>query len=292
MRSFDRSDTTDVDKACMKKYGHPFLKPYRDGDEHRLFLPMRQFGTFIVYHRYACYKGQRHCHAHPCYCYQNGRICKDCAPLNTTVFYDLHVPIDPERFSEMKHVLMHECRLSMIQIYNWLSFWLHDVFPKRFSYEETTPIFFHYTDTWIYEYTQTSYRFMFLLYDFLKKKTFQKIYIDLRYNHKPAFVVHSRDSVCIRTIMALMKWSLEVYGTDRYITSCQTQMRKYYTVFTTSYDETHDCFSRYWKKMFDVCVSQVRDEVAYRPGMAGMIDAQDDFHARVINTHSYLPSLR
>lgn len=273
----------DADEAHGKKFGHPFLKPYEDGDEYRFFLPERKYGEFIVYHRYTHYQGQPYCTAHPCYCYQGGYLCPTCAPLNTTSFHDLQIPIDPERFVELTHTLKDECQMSRAQVYNWLSFWVLDVFTKRFSYDSTTPVFFQYCHYSLSDKIRTPFSFMSFLFDLLKKKTHQKKYEELKYGSKASLVIDSSnpERVRIRTLKALLKWSIEIYRKEKYIIGCETHMKHRYSVFTSASHDDHDRFRKYWKQQWDVCISQVRDEVAYRPGNIGMMCASDDFHTRV-----------
>ena len=268
-----------LNEKHMKKFGHPFLKPYEPGDEHRFFLPERSYDDYIVYHRYTIYKTQMKCSATLCYCYQSGSICPTCAPLNTSWLFDLKVPLDPERFTTMKTILHRECGLSTAQIYNWLSFWIHDVISKRFSYDVSTPYFFHYRSSTLQDKIRTPYSFMGFLYTFLKNKEFQKRFTDFnfRWGDKPSFERVSDDVVCIRTVKALVKWSLEVYKHDGYIIQCRTNYRKYISMFTRSSHQDYDCFSRRLKKQFDVCLHQIREEVAYRPGMVGMLSTQEEF---------------
>jgi len=249
-----------VDERSMKKFGHPFRKPYEDGDEHRFFLPERQYGEFIVYHRYTHYQGSSHCTTHPCYCYQGGHLCWMCAPLNTTSFYDLKVPIDPERFSELKRILQDECQLSTAQMYNWLSFWMHDIFPKRYSYDTMTPVFFEYRQYTLSDKIRTNYAFMSFLFDLLKTKTNKKKYKELNYGNKASFEIDpsNADRVKIRTLKALLKWSIEVYRQDTYIIGCETSKKHCYSVFTYSSHDDHDRFRKYWKQRFDTCTSKIR----------------------------------
>lgn len=266
-----------MDERCMKKFGHPFRKPYEDGDEHRYFLPERQYGEFIVYHRYTHYEGQPHCTAHPCYCYQGGNLCWMCAPLNTTSFYDLEVPIDPERFLELTRMLKDECRMSSVKMYNWLSFWMYDIFPKRYSYGLDVPMFFRCRR--LYDKIQTNYAFMSLLFDFVKRKKFIMKYEEFDYDDKASFVNLSHDSVNIRTLLSLVKWSIIIYSQNKYIIECQTSKKHCFSVFTYSSHQDHDRFRNMHKQQFDTCVSQIRDEVAYRPGKTGMVDACDHFQS-------------
>jgi hypothetical protein len=264
----------------MRKFGHPFLKPYEDGDEDRFFLPERTYGEFIVYHRYTHYRGQPHCTAHPCYCYQGGNLCRMCAPLNTTSFYDLEIPIDPERFVQLTRTLKDECQLSTAQIYNWLSFWIHDVFPRRFSHDTTTPVFFQFRQYTLSDKIRTPFSFMSFLLDLLKIKIHKKKYKELNYRSKAPFEIDpsNADRVKIRTLKALLKWSIEIYRHDKYIVGCETHVKHCYSLFTSSCDDDHDRFKKYWKRQYDASVSLVRDEVAYRPGNIGMMSACDDFH--------------
>lgn len=270
-----------LDEECMKKYGHPFLKPYETGDEHRFFLPERSCGAggYMVYHRYKHYEGQTTCHAYLCYCSQGGRICPTCAPLNTTTFFDLDVPLDVERFLHMKRVLQEECRMSDTQIYNWLSFWMRDVIPKRYSHDLSTPIFFSYCVYSLRQKIDTPYSFMSFLYEFVHKKHFKKGYGEFMYDQKASFVKVSHDSVKIRTVKALIKWSIDVYSHNSFIIRCETCVKKgrCSSVFWHSSDAQYDRSLQQWKKRFKACITQIRDEVAYRPGKVGMCDARNDF---------------
>lgn len=276
-----RSSRYDLDEVHMKKFGHPFLKPYEDGDEDRFFMPERTYGEFIVYHRYTYYhKGQPHCSARPCYCYQGGNLCRMCAPLNTTSFYDLEIPIDPERFGQLTCMLRDECQMSIAQVYNWLSFWVHDVFSKMFSYGPTTPIFFQYHQYTLSDKIRSPFSFMSFLFDLLNIKTHKKKYKELNYGSKASFEIYpsNTDRVKIRTLKALLKWSIDVYRHDKYIIGCETHVKHCYSLFTSSCDDDHDRFKKYWKRQYDASVSRIRDEVAYRPGKIGMMSACDDFH--------------
>lgn len=273
-----------LDEQCIKKYGHPFLKPYEQGDEHRFFLPERAFGEFIVYHRYKHYSGQKTCHAHHCYCYQGGNICKTCAPLNTTSFYDLAVPIDGERFGHMQNILRDDCGMSTIQIYNWLAYWIHDIIPKRYSCDSSTPIFYRLYRRYITIKISTPYSFMSFLYEFVSNKHFKKQYKEFRYDTKPSLVNVSDNSVKIRTVKALFKWSIDIYSHNRYIVRCETCLKKGHcgSMFWSSSDIIYDRFSQQWKNRFEACLSQIQNEVAYRPGKIGMMCARDDFERQFL----------
>lgn len=266
-----------VDDLHMKKFGHVFDKPYEVGDEHLFFCPEKQHDGYIVYHRYKHYEGKPTCYAYACYCHQGGNICSVCAPLNTTSFLDIKVPIDVERFMSMKNILRDECHMTKDQVYNWLSFWLYDILPKRYSHQR--PIFFYYYRSSFYNQISTPYSFLSFLYNFVSKRQFKKKYGELAYDTKPSFLKISDDRVQIRTLKALFKWSIEVYSQNRYIIDFDTQMnrRKSFTVFRCSSDSQHDRSSRRWKQIFDTCVVQIRDEVAFRPGKIGMTSACEHF---------------
>lgn len=269
-----------LDNTHMKKFGHPFLKTYEVGDEHRVFLPERVYDTYIVYHRYTWYTGNTTCFAGHCYCYLHGDICTDCRPLNTTSLYDLSVPIDPERFHQMVQMMKHECHMSMIQIYNWFSFWIHDIFPKRYSYTSSTPMFYLFRH---FDEIKTPYSFFSFLWTFITKREFTKRYTDFTYDdHKQCFVKTSSTTVRIRTLKSLIRWSLEVYSRDMYITHCQTSFKRKSSVFTVSSEcTTYDRYRQYVKTTFDKCVDEINNEVAYRPHKAGMISARDDFNSNL-----------
>lgn len=269
-----------LDEECIKKFGHPFLKTYEPRDEDRFFLPERSSNGYMVYHRYHHYEGQTTCYVHLCYCSQGGNICLTCRPLNTTTFCDLDVPLDVERFIRMKTILQEECGMSHEQMYNWLSFWIHDIIPKRYDHDVSTPIFFRFMyRNHLVSKTQTPYSFMSFLYDFVNTKCFLKKYREFMYNNKPCFLVVSNDSVQIRSLKALVKWSIDVYSHNQYIIRCETSVkrRRCYSVFWTSGDTRYDRSVRRWKEHFRTCVTQIRDEVAFRPGKVGMCDARQDF---------------
>jgi hypothetical protein len=120
------------------------------------------------------------------------------------------------------------------------------------------------------------------LYEFVDKKHFKKGYGELMYDMKPSFVKISDNSVKIRTIKALIKWSLDVYAHNQYIIKCETSTKRgrFHSVFWTSSDTQYDRSVQKWKEMFQTCVAQIENEVAYRPGKVGMCDARDDFEEK------------
>jgi hypothetical protein len=258
-----------VDDYHVKKFGHPYAKPYEDGDHERVFLPERQPHGLIVYHRYQRINDTPFCKAYACNCAHWGPLCRRCRPLNTTFFQDLEIPIDTDRFSDMQKML-RDIGMSPPQQYNWMSFWVHNVFPSQYSSlneDKKSPIFF--TDP--PDSIRTSFHFMQTVYVFLQKKHHTRDY------EKDDFETISVESVRIRTYKALIKWSLESYTQDQSIYRCDTNYDECYSEFTSSHDETYDRYKKMMKKKFTECIKEIHEEVAFRPHMVEMLSAQNDF---------------
>lgn len=278
-----------LDAYCIRKYGHPYRKPYEEGDDTKLFLPSRAFGTFVVYNRYKTCSpeqgdgGRRYVHAYGCYCYQGANICTDCRPLNTTHVYGVDVPMDPERFSELKNMVTSRVGLTSVQFYNWVCFWIFQIIPKRHHTDSSTPIFFMYRR--LYDKLRTPYALMFFLFTFIKNNIHTKAYADLNYiDHKSCFAKHSSHEVRLSTFGALVKWSLQVYTRGDFMTECRTPLgrHRHHSIFTSSSDPQHDQFHTMMKNAFHTCLTEIRNEVAYRPGNVSMLNARDNFQSSLL----------
>jgi hypothetical protein len=201
--------------------------------------------------------------------------------LNTTHVDGLDVPIDPERFNELKHMLTSRVGLTSVQVYNWLCFWIFQIIPKipkiyeMYDIDSSTPCFFMYRR--VYDKIRTPSALMIFLFTFIKNNI-PFNYID----HTSCFKKHSSHEVRLSTFQGLVEWSFEVYKRGDFIVGCSTsplERDHLQSVFTSSSDPQYDHFQVKIKKAFHTCLEEIRDEVAFRPGNVSMLSARDDFYS-------------
>jgi hypothetical protein len=198
----------------------------------------------------------------------------------------VYVPMDPERFGQLKHMLTSRVGLTSVQCYNWLCFWIFQIISKipkiyeMYDIDSSTPCFFMYKR--FYDKIRTPYALMFFLFTFIKNN------IPLNYiDHTSWSQKQSSHEVRLSTFRGLVEWSFEVYRRGDFIVGCSTPLghHNHHSIFTSSSDPQHDHFHVKIKKAFHTCLEEIRDEVAYRPGNVSMLSARDDFHSSLLLCH-------
>ena len=261
------------------------VKDWEEGDEQLWVDPERDCETGLFrYKRYVRYKNTACPVRCACGCYGTS-LCPMCEGLNTSVFYGMDVPLNPEDWGGLRAVLTGTHLWSDGQVYGWLSFWIKCVSCKRL-------VFFDHERV-------NTHGFFQYLYDFV---------VGRRVPPASALGDHHRvvgDRVVISTRDAAIRASFLIYGPMRSRATGTTTDKRVMTssiYFSDVPDPRNDCFAvarwhllreekNKWRQVFHAVVREIEEEVRFRPGMCGMRECQDSFSAWRQRQHPPTPPL-
>jgi hypothetical protein len=208
-------DDTDpvVDEMYMRKYGHPFNKPYRVEDVDAYVFPERDTlcgKGMMLFKRYKASGDKTHCWMSFCECNHYGRLCAKCRELNTSDFYGLEVPLCPEDMTALYQILAEE-GWKVPQVYQWLHFWVRE-HGKFLDSRVTKFVFWRYDKFSIFGMGGSIHKFFRYLFDFVKAGNYKYPYQKYKRCNKPGFVANGPRSAEVNTGDAALKMSMEVYG--------------------------------------------------------------------------------
>lgn len=274
-------DDAAIDRDYMRKYGHPFEKPYCEEDVGAYVFPERDnlcgYGL-MLYKRYQASRDKTHCWMSFCSCNPyDGQLCTKCQELNTSDFYGLKVPLCPEDMTALYEIFAKE-GWKVPQVYQWVHFWIRE-YGKYVDCRIKKFVFWHYMD-------QSVHKFFRYLFDFVKAVTNHDRgpYISYHWDIRPNFIVDGPRSAKVKMPDAALKLSMEVYGRGEEFHEMESVVRKRLEYTKVSwgpmcslYEERLEQQSR---KIFRGVLEDIDNEVAFRPGRVGMEEACEDFLVR------------
>lgn len=295
MRLYRPITHNNTDKNKLTKNGHLYEKIYQEGDDTLLLEPHRdQMGIFI----YKRYRSNRHgiAHLEPCTCNYSGGLCRYCIVLNTSVFHDLEIPLNPDDWEKLKTFLLVQQKWSEQQVYRWLLFWIQTL-DHRWDGGNRL-IFFEYTRFVFLD----NYRFFFYMSKYMWRGTV--LLNDPWERMKGLFPVDHNggairrptnppqktrpDCVAITTASAMFRFTFQLYGKGGQVSHIDTDQKKSIVYFTYDDNPLQDRFAfstrittlrekERWKRVFQYTLKEIQDEVRFRPGMCGMEECMFSF---------------
>uniref|UniRef100_A0A6C0K0N0 Uncharacterized protein n=1 Tax=viral metagenome TaxID=1070528 RepID=A0A6C0K0N0_9ZZZZ len=225
-----------VDRDYIKKYGHPFEKPYRQEDVDAYVFPERDTlcgNGMMLYHRYKASGDKTFCWMSFCACNHYGRLCAKCRELNTSYFHGLEVPLCPEDMTDLHRILAEEEGWRVSQIYQWLHFWIQE-HGKFLDHRVTKFVFWRYDKFSIFGMGGSIHKFFRYLYCFVKNGNYKYPYQKYKRCRKPSFVPDGPQSAEVNTADAALKLSMEVYshGEEFQEMECVTRGKRKRTKYT------------------------------------------------------------
>lgn len=284
--------------------GHLFQKTFQEGDDKLLLEPHQHYNGLFLFKKY------RRNHdgtalLTQCDCHYWGLMCKDCIVLNTTFFYNLQVPLNPQDFEKLETFFLQEQKWTHANLYNWLCFWIREVSHRWTTFAgETELVFFRY-EKFI---RKNPHKFFYYLFDFVVNK--RLVLKEDPDKYKPLFINLNGgvirdcntnqktmpDCLVIKTGDAMIRLSCKIYGNGGRVSSISTKIKNSFSVicFTYQNDPFRDQFSFYqkimlirdkerWKHVFRNVVDEINREVRFRPRMCGMEDCMSSFYKYAMN---------
>lgn len=257
------------------------IKDWEEGDEHLLVRPERDYTSRVFFYKRYVRLGDSACPVR-CGCsyvYCGFSLCPNCASLNTTIFYGMSVPINPDDWRVLKDVMTTTHLWSDKQLYEWAAFWVKCA-DSRLSY--TKQLVFFRDDKFL---RLSTHEFFQYLYDFI---VIRKVPHANRHVPNDQHRVHG-DRAVVFTADAAIRASFMIYGPMRArVTGITTIGEQSSIYFSDVPNPRNDAFAiaqwliahqekDEWKHVFRSVTREIEEEVRYRPGMCGMRECQDSF---------------
>lgn len=275
----------------MAKYGHGFYKEYEEGDEDRTVFPEPSvISGMVLYHRYKLAaipdtdirmaKAGRHVYMVLCYCDHYGKLCADCASLNTTDFFGCSVPLSSADFKTLRHYVIRDCGWDDMILYQWIVFWIQQ-YTNRYHYQDAL-IF------WCYPAFRniSLHRFFRYLYNFIVCARYR--HVNTMYKKRLLYKYVSDTSADVRGGDVMIRLSIQLYGTNHdIISTLQTFQPQFQRRWNRIHWKKHDhtdtiqIFQQYHRKRFQACINSIKNEVAFRPSKVGMEVAAEHFQSQI-----------
>jgi len=262
------------------------FKEYEDGDENRVIHPKRDElcgNNIYLYHRYHICSitprgynpNKKYVMMTLCNCNHYGTMCSKCATLNTTDYFELQVPLCSEDFKTLKKILFEKFQFNDCIFYAWLVFWIDEYVKYRYDYSRQL-IFWKYPKF----KGMTLYNFFRYIFDYIKDSRF--IYKSF-YKLKPGIKIISDTCADIRCCDAMIKLSIKVYQNNKEISEI-LQTKKWNRIIWKSLDHniTLKKIQTSFQSIFNLCLDEIKNEVAYRPGKCKMLQSQEDFINQIL----------
>lgn len=287
-------------KNNLTKCGHLFKKTFREGEDDKLLLePHRDHDGVFIYNRYKNYVKDDALLV-PCSCNHYGKMCQYCIVLNTSDYYGMDVPLNPEDFETMKKIFLKDQGWTENNFYSWLEFWIKTLENKRWTGDYTKEFVFLRYRKFFYKST---HQIFYYIFQFITSK---KVFLIDPENRKPLPVdvnggvikkPHQgqktlKDCVAIITGDAMIRLSYHLYKKSGRVVSYLTNINNTYTVvhYTYKKDPRRDTLSFIQKisqirkkmlnkRIFQYTIDEINNEVKFRPGMCGMEDCHISFMA-------------
>lgn len=268
-----------MDRDYMRKYGHPFKKPYREEDVGAYVFPERDNlcgKGLMLYRRYEASKDKTYCSMSFCSCNHYGKLCAKCLELNISDFYGLEVPLCQEDTTFLVRHLVKE-GWKVPQVYQWLDFWVrkHGKYP---DYRVTKFVFWHYDS---FGMGGSVHKFFRYLFNFVREEKYKSS--PYRWEKNPSFISDGPRSAMVNTVDVTLQLSMRVYGGgDEFQEMATVERGERNTKYTrVSWGPMRSLYLKRLEQQsrgaFRKVVSEIQNEVAFRPNMVGMEEARDDF---------------
>jgi len=289
-------DKKNLDDESIKKYGHKWYKEYEDGDENRVVFPERDKlsgNNMILYHRYKIATvpfsesekhdlvrrgydlNKKYVYMTFCHCNHYGNLCSDCKMLNTTEYLGLSVPLCREDFISLRQYVFEICGWNEINLYEWIEFWIEEFQKYRYDYKRGF-VFWKYEK---FKY-MTLFKFFRYLFYYVIKKNNRSIYGSYLYKEKPMERRISEKIAEIRSGNAMIKLSMDIYhNSNKIINIIRTKNHKWNRIYWENNDhkDTFQKIQTPYRSIFDDCINEIKNEVAFRPGKWKMLEAESHF---------------
>lgn len=293
MNRYRYYDSKKLDEKSLEKYGHKWYKEYEDGDEHRAVFPERDSlcgNNIFLYHRYKISSNliwgcemhdfirrgydvnKRYVYMTFCHCNHYGNLCSDCKTLNTTDYLGLSVPLCPEDFMFLQKMVSQHLQWNDLIFYGWLEFWITEYTKYRYNYSRQLKF-------WNFKKFRYMSLHQFFRYLFQYIKEYRYKYTSF-YKMKPMMRKVSDQSAHVRSGDAVIKLSIEIFQENQQISDIKrTKNRKWDCIswIPIDYDAIFKKMLNLIKPNFDLCVDQIKNEVAFRPGKWKMQEAEKHF---------------
>lgn len=281
-------DSKRFEEDYLHKHGRPYYKPYEDGDEEKRLAPVRGYQDLVVYQRYK--KTVDNLVYESKCCTYGGYICATCAPLNESPLFDIKVPLCPEDWGSLLHVLTVTEKWDKISVYAWVRFWVW-AFENRLNWRESKNLVSFDWNKFSCSRFPMKYHFFRYIYDFVMNKTYKKPYRDFYVSIgrsyyssriKITFETLGDNLVRLSSCNACLKFSMDIYGSGRVMEFVETKFRKH-SIFRVVDRPPTATLLKNWiedpdiRKAFDDVKGQITGEVAFRPQNAGYDLAMEDF---------------
>lgn len=283
-----------LQKNNLTKNGHMFKKTFQEGDDKLLLEPHRDYSGIFLYKKYKHYTHDNSALLSACSCNHAGYMCDHCEVLNTSVFHNMEVPLNPEDFEKLKDFCLKQQKWSEKNLYDWLAFWVRALKQRHSGYKREL-VFLNYRK-FLYMGTHS---FFYYLFEFVTSgKVLKKdpegrgpLPIDMnggaiRRQHKPEKTQPNK--LAIKTGDAMIRLSFQIYGKSGRVVSIHSDFRKSIITFSYEKDTRQDIFSIQqtlmkfhekwrWKRVFQYSLETIENEVRFRPGMCGMEECMISF---------------
>lgn len=256
------------------------IKDWEDGDEHLLVSPERDYATRVFFYKRHVRIGDKACPVRCGCAFLTFSLCHDCASLNTTDFYGLNVPLNPEDWRVLWGVMTATHLWSDKQLYEWAAFWSKCAESRRITTKQL--VFFRHD-----KFSRLcTHEFFQYLYDFV---VVRKVPHANRHVPNDQHYIKN-DRVVVATADSAIRASFLIYGTMRArATGITTTIGGQSSIyFSDAPDARNDPFAiaqwllarqekEAWKHVFRNVTREIEEEVRFRPGMCGMRECQESF---------------
>lgn len=211
-----------------------------------------------------------------------GYICARCAPLNTTRFLDVDVPLCPEDWEVLKSRLIGDEGWRERDLYNWIVFW-------KEQYQSRKLVFFEWRS--IREKCRLGdFGFFRVIFDFVSHRLYKKGFSSFDYiygtfyneRRTGTFEKLDNETVRIKDFYSCLKHSIRVYTDHRLLAVATTKYRSYSILKTHNTMEPWQFYKeKEARRKFGLVRDEIDNDVAYRPFMFRYIEVMDHFSALV-----------
>lgn len=276
----------------FSKHGHLLRKNYEEGDDKLLLEPHRDNSGVFVYKKYKTYN-HKESFLLDCSCDYYGTLCDHCEVLNTSSFYDLTIPLNPEDFQLWKQFFLQKEKWSEENLYNWFSFWILQFENRWYGYYHNKQLVFFSYDKFFY---MDRHKFFYYLFQFTTRG---EVFSCDPFHQQPLPVgvnggvikkpnqKRKRNHIAIRTGDAMFRFTYKLYKSGGRVNSIESS-RTSIIGFTYEKDARKDTFSfqlqkmkrdekQRWKRVFQYTIDEINNEVRFRPNMCGMQECQLSF---------------
>lgn len=283
-----------LNKKNLSRDGHLLHKTYDEQDDKLLLQPHRTSSGLFIYKRYKSYD-KKDSFLRDCYCDHYGRLCQYCEVLNTSCFYDLEIPLNPEDFKTWKQFFLKQQKWTEENLYNWFSFWLHQLKNRwNMMVRSNRLVFFDYDKF----FQMNNHNFFYYLFQFttscqvLMKDPPNKQPLPVDMNggvvRKPNKNIKTKlNHVAIITGDAMIRFTYQLYKGGGRVADVKTSNGK--SVIRYTNDITDQSIfvlmrqrmlreeNKRWKRVFQYTIDEIKNEVRFRPGMCGMEECLASF---------------